>query len=1385
MQITGSTGCIASGTVNVIINDIPNTPAISALNAVICDNDSLVLQTQTYTGASVQYIWYRGLPPFGVAIDTTSIPVEILNNLPPGTDNYYVLVEVAGCQSNPSQAISTNVIQAPLAATNNDTIRICEGESIVLGTPVIGPGLSYQWFGPNGYSDTLPNPAALLNASLLNTGTYTLIITAGSCPSSPATTEVIVKPNPEQPLIINNGPICIEDTVQLSTNILDAEFYIWRSATFDRDTTTVPTFDVAYFAPGNFSWQVQVIKDGCHSLFSDFTMAIVEAIPIISATNSGPFCPGDPLELFVDEFTDAQYHWAGPGGFTSNQVNPVTAPVMGRYYVTVTTVGGCVGLDSTDVIVKTPPNIDEIDFDTLDCVSGFEDVTLTPSISPMGTYTYFWEGPNYSSTAPSPVLTNVTSMDNGTYTLVVTDIDGCTSAPFSITLDMTDVPVIPELGSVGPLCENDALLLTVTNGSPALMYHWILPVGDTIITSTSALNLPSITVNDAGDYTVVTSLNGCYSQEAVPLMVVVNPIPDTPRIIAPMTICEGEDLQLETDLIANAMYHWTGPNNLDETNASVTIFGVTVLNSGIYSLEIEINGCLSAAQLLDITVKPKPTQPDLRNDGPICEDEALRLFTDFVGADEYIWISPSFKEYTTDQSFIVIDRDSVEAGAWQLIVVVDGCASERSLPSNVIITSKPITPNINPLDRSLCVGEALVVQSTDFSPIQTEYHWLTPNGEIVTPVSELVINQADLGNSGVYALYAIVNGCSSDTSQFVNIQVFELPDTPLASSNGPVCEGDSIRLQASDIPNANYFWLGPVTSTLQNPVIFALPDRGGTYSVFVEVNGCFSDTASVDVAVIDREDTPEGFSNGEVCLDDNDACIELFISSPINGATYTWYDASNDTIVAVSGQTFVQLCDLENYVEGDKQFYVTASIDDCQTLPSLPINVSLHRIPDEPAVAGDSLFLCGLQTTTIAAELTNFPGTWTQVCGPIVDLANPASATTSVGGLEINQSYCFVWTLNYGICGTDSDTLYMFVDDPGEQAFAGDTLEWCNVTSGFLNADPAPNGSMGTWSQPISQESAGVVITDFTDPNTIIEGLMPGNIYIFTWTLGNEGCAPSSDDVIVEVMSIDSTQANCGPDIVACGDGSVELECNQPLIGDGFWTALDPDVNIVSIDEPNTIALGLEEGPNVFIWTLSNNICGIFSLDTLVVNYEFGPLANPDLDSVAFGGSTDIVVVTNDELFQDYTLSVSIDPMHGSVEVLDNETIRYTVNPTFAGEDEFFYELCSVTCPDVCSQAKVSVRVIRVGCTPPSIITPNNDGVNDAFIVPCLETDGFPANRISIFNQWGDEVYGAAPYFNDWKGTYKGKDLPAGTYFYTIDYGGNFPAQSGFLIIKR
>jgi gliding motility-associated-like protein/uncharacterized repeat protein (TIGR01451 family) len=63
----------------------------------------------------------------------------------------------------------------------------------------------------------------------------------------------------------------------------------------------------------------------------------------------------------------------------------------------------------------------------------------------------------------------------------------------------------------------------------------------------------------------------------------------------------------------------------------------------------------------------------------------------------------------------------------------------------------------------------------------------------------------------------------------------------------------------------------------------------------------------------------------------------------------------------------------------------------------------------------------------------------------------------------------------------------------------------------------------------------------------------------------------------------------------------------------------------------------------------------------------------------------------------------------------------------------------------------------------PNVITPNQDGDNDSFVIQGI--DKFESNEITIFNRLGDHVFETKDYQNDWDAN----GQPAGTYFYVFN----------------
>ena len=71
----------------------------------------------------------------------------------------------------------------------------------------------------------------------------------------------------------------------------------------------------------------------------------------------------------------------------------------------------------------------------------------------------------------------------------------------------------------------------------------------------------------------------------------------------------------------------------------------------------------------------------------------------------------------------------------------------------------------------------------------------------------------------------------------------------------------------------------------------------------------------------------------------------------------------------------------------------------------------------------------------------------------------------------------------------------------------------------------------------------------------------------------------------------------------------------------------------------------------------------------------------------------------------------------------------------------------------------------------PKFFTPNGDGINDVWTLE--EIQRYPANKVWIYDSYGNLILYANPYQNDWDGTLNNSPLPQGSYLYMIDLNGD------------
>ena len=105
---------------------------------------------------------------------------------------------------------------------------------------------------------------------------------------------------------------------------------------------------------------------------------------------------------------------------------------------------------------------------------------------------------------------------------------------------------------------------------------------------------------------------------------------------------------------------------------------------------------------------------------------------------------------------------------------------------------------------------------------------------------------------------------------------------------------------------------------------------------------------------------------------------------------------------------------------------------------------------------------------------------------------------------------------------------------------------------------------------------------------------------------------------------------------------------------------------------------------------------------------------------------------------------------------------------------------------DVSPSAVTPVKIVRQELFIPGGFSPNNDGINDYFVIE--NTQGKKID-LEVYNRWGNLIHRSKTYQNDWagkttEGIHLGDDVPTGTYYYIIKIDGK-DKRVGYITINR
>jgi gliding motility-associated-like protein len=439
--------------------------------------------------------------------------------------------------------------------------------------------------------------------------------------------------------------------------------------------------------------------------------------------------------------------------------------------------------------------------------------------------------------------------------------------------------------------------------------------------------------------------------------------------------------------------------------------------------------------------------------------------------------------------------------------------------------------------------------------------------------------------------------------------------------------------------------------------------------------------------------------------------------------------------------------------------------------PGVIVQTGTQPILLEVMDAGGNIDQCTFNITVIEGVMPTIscPSN-ISTCNPLVTYTDPTFndncfaflTQTDMTGFSSGDVFPIgITTLTYAVEDSSSNTQTCsfqieVLDFPSPASILVDSISLCDITSSVIEAIPVTSG-IGEWTVISGQGTFNNQFANLTGVNNL-----GYDTNVFVWTISSASCGNTSDTVTI-IVSHTPLAASTLDTVYACNSFSFDLSANVPLYGIGTWStnlgATISDVNLATASASN-----LTPGWNQFIWLINSGSCPSTS-DTMQV-YSAARANINEQDTIlclenqvfALNGTFPAINQTSTWAF-----------ISGSGLFADFNSPSTTIENLGIGTNMVVYklehELCNTTADTI-----TIVTSLCNGFDPifPTVITPNLDGKNDLFVINYLEKV-YPSCRVIIFNRWGSIVFESIGYKDPWNGTFKGEELPMGTYFYKIE----------------
>lgn len=1316
-----NSGCVTRDT--VVVSAGGTIPVAAFTNTTSCSGTAVSFNNQSsIAGGTISSInWLFG--------DGTSSTQNNPNHTYPSPGNYSVtlIVTAGSCADTLVQQITLAPDQ-PVAAFN--AVNVCLGEMMQFNDQSTSASniVSWNWNLGNGVTSLSASPAFTYSSA----GTYSVSLTvtnAAGCTSS-ITRNVVVRPLPT-PDAGDDVVICQGVSTTLSAS--GGGIYQWNpTGSSSASITVTPNQTSNYIVTVANNW-------GCEA--SDTVAVVVQLLPVANAGPPVDVCQGGSASIGSSPLSGLAYAWS-PGGMTTAQVS-VTPNQNTTYTVVATDAIGCSSSATVTVTINPLPQATATGADA-SCnggVDGSASVSIQNGTAP---FTYDWQPGN--STAAT-----ATSLVAGNYTVVVTDVNGCSDTatatvnqPTVLSTQVNSTPASCAAGTDG------TVQVGVSGGTPGYQYVWF----PSSATTDSVSNLP------AANYTVtITDANGCTQTNSVvitepaPLTLVVNPQPAS---------CLGTTDGLLTAQpgggVGGYSYLWNG---LTPTTATVNN-----LPAGSYSVMVtDLNGCTisASAQITEPTALSLSTSTTPATCG-VADGTATVVAQGGTPGYQYLWTPGA----ATGSAPV-----NLPAGSYD-VLVTDNNGCTASAFATIPNTGSPVVA-ASVIGNVSCFngndGSAQVQIVSGNGPFT--YDW--GNGQNSDTATNL--------SFGVFPVEVTdANGCVAlDTVSILQPTALVISATSTPVSCFGATDGNVSVITSGGVQGYTYSWGLPGQSSRTLSGIGA-----GTYTATVtDANGC---TASVTQSITTPSPLLFSYSSFPALCNGASDGVAMLTASGGNGYyQFAWMAGwSQDTVTGLSAGSYpVSVIDSAGCTETitvvvtePSPLLLTVTNDAVSCSGSADASVSVTAVGGNAGyqytwspTGATTAIVNGLPAGNYTVDVVDQNGCTAQASAIVIDPAPVSLQTTTPPIICIGQQALLIAAASGGTSpfsfswsqGSQGDSIFVSPDS---------TTLYTVVVTDINGCSTAPQQVIVEVYPPLSVAVADLPVICGGDSAALSAAATGGNggPYSYSWNngaiLGDFSIIQPTDDSVF-VVTVDD---GCSPPATA----AVAIDVH-PLPVVQFTPQQITGCTPVEVDFQNLFSV---PAGSQFAWDLDDQVLSSNSVAshiytvpgtydvTLTITTPEGCSATQTVEEVVeVFGFPQAAFSQSDETVSSLTPNVSFfdasqDAVWWNWDFGDGTTAfgdRFPIHQ-YPDSGTYIVQLV-VASPGGCLDTISGVVRVEPESSIfiPNAFTPNGDGRNDGFIAQGVNIIDY---KMWIIDRWGLPIFKSTSFDHPWNGTYMDNDRP-------------------------